>query len=443
MSEAVHWMNPKSTSPLRSRVSVVAMALAVIAMVGTALAGAAQGLSADASAGVPLPALEPMTTVDTAAHTGYFSDPYPIHVAPWLRDLTPQAFSGTTKDILTCPGLAPAPACFRQTPFTVTVDEALVAQAARFGTQVTSTIENSNIYQSNNGELSMAATLFVKNPDYPNVTHWNVIVHAHPTDPLLPLHWVADSVLVGSFQTPARANYDGKYFEDAGRLYLVYSKRLSGPNEPAHDGIVAQLLQSPAVTDATPPVPLLGPDTVNNGFNSELFFVDRPNSQFKLIETGNITRIGNKYVMAYSTGDYQEADYKAGLAYSDTFLPVDGGSYKRVLAEDPAGVWGQPGHDEVVYLLQAEKENWPNYVRAQVLAPGVPSVVQDKGGAYYLYFAAYMPGDAPHVEGSTTDLQSNYRRPYFVKLNVNIPPDATVASTPNAALVTWITTVKQ
>ena len=344
----------------------------LLAMLAVTPLASARAQSTDAPASAPLPAIQPMTNVDTTTHTGYFSDPYPIHVAPWLRDSTPQAFSGTSKDILTCPGVNPTPDCFHGTAFTVTVDTALVAQAAALGTQITTTIENSNIYQDNNGELSMAATLYVKNPAYPDVKHWNVIVHAHPTDPRLPLNWMADSVLVGTFQTPTDANYDGKYFEDGEKLYLIYSKRLSKPGEPAHDGIVAQLLQSPAVAAATEPVTLLAPDTVNNGFNSEYFFVDRPKSSFKLIETGNITKIGDKYVMAYSTGDYEETDYKAALAYSDTLLPANGGSYKRILAVDTAGIWGQPGHDEVVYLLQAEKSAWPNYVHSQVLAPGVP-----------------------------------------------------------------------
>ncbi len=381
-----------------------------------------------------------MTTVDTATHTGYFSDPYPIHLAPWMKPFLPQAFSGTTKEILSCPGKLAA-ACFNQIPFTVTVGDALKAQAKAMGTTITDTIENNNIYQDQYGQYQMATTLFVKNPTYPNASHWNVIVHAHATDPYYPTAWIADTVLVGTFARPTKANYDGKYFEDNGKLYLIYSKRLTTA-APAHDGIVAQLMESPTQVAAGDPTILLQPDDANGGFNSEYFFVDHATNAFKLIETGNITQIDGKYVMAYSTGAYDEPDYKTGLAWSDTLLPQGGASYKKILKLDTAGVWGQPDHEEVQYLLQAQKPAWPNFVASQVIAPGVPSVVQDEKGAWYLFFAAYLPGDS-YTDSTTGLFKPDFRRPFFVKLNVNIPADTTVANTPNMDLAGWITTVTQ
>ena len=131
--------------------------------------------------------------------------------------------------------------------------------------------------------------------------------------------------------------------------------------------------------------------------------------------------------MAYSTGDYEEPDYKAGVAWSDTLLPANGGSYKRVFKLDTAGVWRQPNHEEILYLLQSEKSAWPNYVYSQVFAPGVPSITQDDG-RWYLYFAGLLPSDAP-IQPGTQLFEPSHRRPFFVKLNVNIPASATVEAT--------------
>ena len=74
----------------------------------------------------------------------------------------------------------------------------------------------------------MATTVNIQNPAFPNPGPWTVIVHAHPTIPsadTIPTDWVAYTLLLGSFAEPEAANYDGKYFEDAGNLYLLYSKR--------------------------------------------------------------------------------------------------------------------------------------------------------------------------------------------------------------------------
>jgi len=44
-------------------------------------------------------AIEPMTAVNTEAHTGYFQDPYPVHKAP-SNSPNIQVISGTTKAFL-------------------------------------------------------------------------------------------------------------------------------------------------------------------------------------------------------------------------------------------------------------------------------------------------------------------------------------------------------
>ena len=379
-------------------------------------------------------AITPLTTAAAQPPTGYFVDPYPVHLAGFVNTHGLQFFSGTTREILGCPAVIDAN-CQSISPITVTPG-VLDGQAAAKGSKLT-TYDNLNIYQDAAGALHMAVTYYVTNPNFPNIDNWTVIVHAHPVNPQLPTNWVADTLLVGSFSEPAKANYDGKYFVDGGTVYLVYSKNLSGA--PAtHDGIVAQQMLSFTQPAASQPTTLLQPDDVNGGFNSEYFFTNHANNAFKLVETGNITEINGKYAMAYSTGAYNETDYKTGVAWSDTFLPEPGASYKRALKLDAAGVWGQPDHYEVQYLLQAQIKSWPNYVAGQVQAPGVPSIMQDGTGAYRLFFAGYAPTVKPQAGGT---FDGNYRQPYFIHLNVSIPAGATVTGTSNEELANWLTPV--
>ena len=376
-----------------------------------------------------------MTAVVTKPRSGYFSDPYPIHVASSLRASAPQSFSGTTTTILARSGTIRAER-FEETPITVSAGP-LVQEAGASGSTI-SAIANNNIFQNYLGEWHMASTLYLKNPAYPDAGTWNVIVHAHPTAPSsptdIPTDWVADTALVGSFVHPAEANYDGKYFEDAGNLYLIYSMALFGGYE---DGIVAQPMQSPTRLTAVAPTVLINPDGVNGGYNSEDYFGLNQDDTFKLIETGNITKIDGKYALAYSTGCYILSDYKAGVAWSDTFLPAPGAFYKKMTLLDTAGIWGQPNHMEVQYLLQSQESAWPNYVASQVIAPGVPSIVEDQSGDWYLYFAGYAPSDAP-IDPETGYYVPTHRRPYFVKLQITIPAGTTVAATPNVDLTGWI-----
>ena len=384
----------------------------------------------------PQIAIEPMTHVVATTGSGYFSDPYPIHMPPlWINASTPPSFSGTTKEILSCWHLL-RPACFEGRPLTITAGDDLIQQAKLQGSLL-STFENNNIMRDSAGQWHMATTVYVRNKAFPDAGHWNTIVHAHPSafSYSVPTEWVADTLLIGSFSQPAKANYDGKYFEDAGSLYLLYSKRLS--DQPARDGIVAQPMQSATLLAAAPPTIMVAPEDANGGYNSELFHPLDPNDQFKLIETGNVTQIDGKYALAYSTGAYDQIGYKTGVAWSDSFLPAAGTFYKKMLKQDVAGVWGQPNHSEVEYLLQAQESDWPHDVAMQVLAPGVPSIVRDASGSWILYFAGYDPSDAPILPG-TGDFDPSHRRPYFVGLNLKIPPQATVAGTSGFDLANWI-----
>jgi hypothetical protein len=387
--------------------------------------------------------IEPMTQVDVANHTGYFGDPYPVHFAQWMA--APAAWiSGTTEQELQC-ALPVTPGCFASTPLTLTVSDALQTQVQASG-NVFGTVINRNVYQTLDGSWQMAVTLYVHAKGNA-AKHWTVIAHASPADgsptQTPPTSWVADTILVGSLSTFDYANYDGKYFEDNGALYLLYSKRLiSTPVK--HDGIVAQQMVSPTVAAASAPVTLLAPDDTGAGFTSEYFHTNpAPTDTFKLIETGNITKIAGKYVMAYSAGDYQQADYKTGIAYSDTLIPQAGQQYRKLIERDDAGVWGQPGQNEVHYVLQSQKPNWPDYVGDQVLAPGVPAIVQQPNGQYIMTFDGFLDGDTPTATGTTPpnplNIEPDHRRPFYVPLNVNVPTTQSVNAASDDELATWIT----
>ena len=416
--------------PLHTRSRFTAW-LAIVVLLYDALTR----VSAQSQTSIFLP-IEPMTQVDTTAGTGYFSDPYPIYVAePWTSASIPRAFSGTTKDLLLCwHGLQPG--CYAETP--ITIDPGPLAEQARQQGAVSSTFQNNNIFRGRDGIWQMVSTLNLRTAGAKSdATHWTVIVHAHPTavSYSIPTAWVADTVLVGSLGQPAPANYDGKFFEDKGTLYLLYSSRLS--DNPAHDGVVAQTMQSAMRPASSPPVTMLQPEVINGGFNAELFHPTDSSDEFKLVETGNVTMIAGKYVMAYSTGAFDRSNYKAGVAWSDTFLPGAGNTYRKVVELDSAGVWGQPGHFEPLYLLQSQKPNWPNDVAAEVVAPGVPSIVADRDGGWILYFAGFAPSDAI-ADPTTGNFNAALRRPYFLRLRVDVPRDATVAATSNEDLARWI-----
>jgi hypothetical protein len=376
-----------------------------------------------------------MTTVDVGAGTGYFQDPYPIHAITSNSTSGLPTFSGTTQQLLNCAGQI-QPACF--TPTSVNVDKSLIQPQVEATGSAINNLEGLNIYQDSSGAWQMAVTAHLT---HPNVNPWNVILHAHPTSLVtggVPTDWQLDTVLVGDLGTCAANNscpadnYDGKYVEDGGVLYLTYNKQLV----KGQDGVVALAMTSAIQPAGSAAVPLLGPETSNGGYNSEL--ADGPDqpSTVKLIETGNITKINGKYVMAYSDGTFNRSDYKSGIAWSDTFLPTAGTYYKRVQKVDTAGVWGPANHAEVAYLLQSQKAQWPNYVASQVLAPGVPAIISDKSGNYYLTFAGYDPSDAPT---DTNQLyKGTHRRPYYVRLNVQVPANTKVSDTDPQDLASWI-----
>lgn len=377
--------------------------------------------------------VQPMATVNQSAGTGYYSGPYPVRLAAANATVSPYTFSGTTMAILSCPGPV-TPGCFTQTA-AISVDRGpLAAQAQAAGSSIGG-FENNNIFQDDSGNWQMVTTFFVNNPAYPAQSPWNVVVHAHPTaqSSTVPTSWVCDTVLVGSLAVAAPANYDGKYFIDNGQLYLLYSTRVTV--SPETDGVVAQRMVSPTQLDNSAPVNMIVPTLTNNGYNSENKQVS--GGSLKLLETGNVTKINGKYAIIYSAGTYIEPNYKTGIAWSDTFLPTGTTGYTKITQLDSSGLWGQANHDEVLYLLQAQVSGWPNYVAAQVLAPGVASMAQASNGIWYLYFNGLDPNDAA-IDPTTGMYVKNIRRVYYIPLTVNVPTSGTVGGTSNSSLATWI-----
>lgn len=386
---------------------------------GTGSSGSAVGIQA-------------MTSVDTGAKTGYFQDPAPIRLGSTAVAQAIPMFSGTTHKLLACVQTQISPGCFATTS-AITLDTSPFDQKASSAGSKINNVEGLSIYQDSAGAWQMTATVHLQSLSDPS-SGWGVIMHAHPDSVSsgVPTAWTADAVLVGDLGKSAPDNYGGKYFEDAGMLYLVYSAYL-GPNL---DGLVAQAMKSASEKASSAPVTILGPETANGGYNSEIAGGVGSSSPVRLIEGGNIVKINGKYVMTYSDGTFDRTDYKSGVAYSDTFLPVGGAQYRRVLAADANGVWGQANHNEIVYLLQSQIAQWPNYVASQVLAPGVPAIISDGSGSLFLAFAGYNPTDVPTKSSGLFD--GSYRRPYYVRLTVNIPTGSSVKATSDKELATWL-----
>ncbi|WP_157134763.1 hypothetical protein [Sphingomonas sp. PAMC 26605] len=374
-------------------------------------------------------AIEPMTSIDGNG-SGYFADPQPIHLASSERSV--QLLSGTTKAILAC-RYPTRPGCFSWKPITIDAGS-LRPMIAAAGATVTN-FQNLDLYQDDDGGWHAAVTIGVRSAAHPK--HWTVIAHAHPTSPALPgsapTTWSADVVLGGSFSKPVEGNYDAKYFEDNGRLYMLYVDAIATP--PAlRNAIFLQPMLSPTRLAPTRRFALLAPEDRANGreLASELY----GNTQARLVEAPYISRIGGKYALIYSSGAYLTTGYKAGIAWSDTLLPSAGGSYRKVFAADSGGIWGERGKREVRYLVQSARLLWPNFTGVQVIGPGVAAAVHGPDGAWLLYFNGFAPGDMPL--GQNGRVAGNHRRPYYLRLDVNVPADRSVSSASDSELASWV-----
>lgn len=372
----------------------------------------------------------------------YFSDPY--HV-PYENE-TRVYIGGTTHAYLECDeGLTPGCAVNR-TSIKWDVTQGVLQEAINAHVNICSVAGIHPFQSDSNGKKSWdaAVTLHVqeKSKECKGISGWSVIVHAYPEGSAVdtpPTSWIGDKVLVGSFSEDEDANYDGKYFRTPqGKLFLVYQKQLQKktPQNPMkRDGVVAWAMDDPKTPASGNATLLLAPD---EGLKSENYH-NHSDDAFKLIETGNIRAINGKFLMAYSVGAFNRPTYKLAVAYSDTFLPENGGQYRKVMKENPAELWGSKGEKEVYYLLQADANHssW-HYIRDQVLAPGVPTVAKiGAGNSWVLTFAGYDPNDAP--TNGTDEYEASHRRPFFIDLNVNVPPDTSVKQATDQDLQGWIT----
>jgi len=398
----------------------------VLSSATTAIPGQSVGQTRVGVPGSPL-AIEPMTTIG-AEEAGYFEDPYPVRLAP-SRAKQGISFSGTTRAVMHCDYPLSA-GCFSWAPVRISAGT-LSAQIAAVGDQFTN-FQNLNVFRADGGRWHAVLAIGVKKPGARS--HWTVLVHAHPTTSAspdrVPLAWTADTVLSGSFSTEVQGNYDGKYYEDEGQLYLLYVKNFVRP-PMLRNGIVIQRMLSPRRPAPDEPVTLLTTGDRFGSLSSERY----DHTPAKLVEAPYISKIGGKYALIYSTGAYEFADYKVGVAWSDTLLPAPNGRYRKVLQTDVAGVWGQAGRPEVRYLLQSQQPTWPNYTPGQVFGPGVASALRVPDGAWDLFFAGYDYADRP-IAANPPD--AHHRRPYFVQLRAAVPADQSVSTATDAELAGWL-----
>ena len=178
--------------------------------------------------------------------------------------------------------------------------------------------------------------------------------------------------------------YDATAFRDGdGTLYLIYDGSRK-PKDGRH--FMAWRMRDPG--------------TMDTGFQPRAFFssgafrsenLDRPGGG-RLVEAATISRIQGKYVMLYSVGDFNAANYKLGVAFSDTLIPTEGKTYQRIFAPDPTNIWGSGRGKEVLYLLQTQKPGWPNYWGRYLQAPGSGNLVE-RLGQLLLVFHARHPGE--------------------------------------------------
>ncbi|MHC4550735.1 MAG: glycoside hydrolase family protein [Planctomycetota bacterium] len=220
--------------------------------------------------------------------------------------------------------------------------------------------------------------------------------------------WRLNKILLGDVATKDWNVLESRFVRDEdGALYLLYSVRAS----QYRNVIRAQRMRDPATIDRRFEArTLLRPD----GYRSE----DRNDpGGLQLVEAASISRMGGKYVLLYSVGDYSRSNYKLGVAYSSVLVPPKGQFYEKVLTADRERVWGNLGRTrEVVYLLQSQVRDWPNYCARHVVGPGVGNVVK-VGAELWLVFHGYKPED----KRRNPDDRYVWKLPLRVKIAPDVP----------------------
>ncbi len=221
------------------------------------------------------------------------------------------------------------------------------------------------------------------------------------------LRWEFESILIGDLKLGYFA-YDPEVVrDDDGQLYLFYSS--GHPNEVTSVDIHIKAVRmlDPATLDPDfAPRPVLSPE----GFRSE----DRNPRFVQILEGATVKKIQGKWVLLYSVGDFRENNYKLGVAYSDRLIPPEGEFYRKPTAPDPKDLWknretaeegdrkkqeigaekkadreevGKEDGGEVVYLIQSEHKEWPNYLGDVLSGAGIGTIVNLDGQPILVFHA--------------------------------------------------------
>lgn len=240
-----------------------------------------------------------------------------------------------------------------------------------------------SFYRHDDGQLYGLATL--------HYGHFRTVVGyllplelSAPGEPL-PGSWRVGGVLAGSLAEGRTQAYDPKFYRDpdSGELFLIYADA-TGEHEDVH--LMAQRMRTPTESDPEWQArPILSPE----GYRSE----DRNPGYKQIVEGGHLHRVGERWLLLYSVGDFVQNNYKIGAAWCDTMIPPPGQTYRKVRRPDPGNVWGNEGRDdEILYLLQSERPEWPNYCRPWVQGPGIGNLIRTGQGPQ-LVFHGYLPTD--------------------------------------------------
>ncbi|MEM2423936.1 MAG: family 43 glycosylhydrolase [Candidatus Bathyarchaeia archaeon] len=197
--------------------------------------------------------------------------------------------------------------------------------------------------------------------------------------------WRLDKILIGDVDRGWFA-YDCNVLRDEnGDLYLIYNAGYPNETLGVDIHIKAWRMLDPSTLDPNfTPRPILSPE----GYRSE----DRNPGYIQIVESVIIQKIQGKYVLLYSVGDFDDYNYKIGVAFSDSLIPPPGETYRKIIVPDPENVWGNVNKGgEILYLLQTENENWPNYVGEYMNGPGIGNIVK-LDNQYFLIFHARRHG---------------------------------------------------
>lgn len=244
-----------------------------------------------------------------------------------------------------------------------------------------------------------------------------VIAHFTPVDPAAKWtpgnmidHWTVDRILIGDIESGKTSMYDQKMYRTKEGLFLVYNASSALGNNVS---ILAQRMLDPETLDPkTAPVCLLRPE----GLRSE----DRNHpGGMQLTEGCTIREVNGKYILLYSVGDFKTANYKLGMAWSDSFIPPSEKTYNKVKHPDSDNTWGNSNPtDEIHYLLQSSKPEWPNYCGTWIKGPGIGNLVFENGSAN-LVFHGYPTARDSLLEGG----RMTFKLPCKVSVSDSVPPD--------------------